>query len=124
MKLLAAWRRKRVARRYARVLPRWLVRSYGASDRYPVQQIEAALAALGLPSDFAAFAYAAFLSEEDYEGNRQRFLPYLPYNVARRAFLDALPRGLTSASASPSDSLGAGTDGAGHGSGHDGAGHG
>src|SRR5579864_4594363 len=104
MGLFANLRRNRAARQYARALPSWLARSYGASPHYLVTQIDAAITALKLPREFAAFGYAAFLSPEDYEVNRRKLSHHLEYDLARALFREALPRRPTSASGDSTDS--------------------
>jgi hypothetical protein len=121
MGFFAAWRLKRAARRYARVLPGLLARSYGAGERYPVRQIEAALTLLKLPRDFAALAYAAFLAEEDYEANRAKYPRYMPYNDAREALLAAIPSRVGAPWGGAPDSIGS-TDVGGADGGHSGDG--
>jgi len=96
------------------MLPGWLVRNYGASDRYTLPQINAAVAALKLPRNFMALAYAAYLSADEYEANRGNLPHDMDYDIAREMFLASVPPRLTSPLGGATDSIGT-TDSGGHG---------
>jgi len=51
----------RAARRYARDLPRQLVRDYGAAARYSPDQIRLSVGRAKLPPEHLAIGYAAYL---------------------------------------------------------------
>ena len=91
MKLIAALRKRRSAKRYARELAPWLRRNYGASRHYTPQQLRAAVRALALDERFIAFAYAAFLPEAEYDALSTHMPWWLPYEEARDTFARFVP---------------------------------
>ena len=66
---LRNWKKKRALRRYFRVLPPLLKKSYGRHRRYTKEQVDAAIRRGRLDDGFAHFAYAVYcprgLSPED-----------------------------------------------------------
>lgn len=123
MGLFRNWSRDRAAKRYARELPGRLVRSYGASERYTLAQIRAAVSNLNLDPRFIAFAYAAFVPEEDFISLGAEMPVPIAYNKARILLARYRPHGLTSASGEPFDGMPGGVQGSG-GGGDSGLGHG
>jgi hypothetical protein len=117
MALLTWFRKGRAASRYARALPPWLARSYGASEHYSVGQIRAAVTALGLDGPFVAIAYAAFMRREEYDALAAQLRTQLAYKEARDLFLRFVRPHPRSASGEPGDvhSVPDGWQGPGHG---------
>ena len=90
-------RRRRAARKYARLLGPRLRRDYGRSEHYTIGQIRTAAGKLRLPERYLNIGYAAFLSEEafrsaatedarnDYSVLRSLFWRHLPGRWASHA---------------------------------------
>ena len=64
----------------------WLQRSFGHSDRYTAAQIRAAVTARKLDCDFIGLGYAAFLSQEEFDGLRAGMKVQFAYDDARALF--------------------------------------
>ncbi len=101
MGLFSTLRRNRAAKRYARQLPPWLQRNYGASERYTLPQIANGIAALRLDPRFVALALAAFLDEAEFEALRPQMPIALGYDEARELFRRHVPPKLSSAYGEP-----------------------
>ncbi len=118
MGLFANWKRSQALKRYARELPRRLSHDYGASTFFTRGQIATAITKLKLNPNFSAYAYAMFLSDDDYNAGLSSD-PALPaYDKARTEFARNL-LSTPSSQASFTDALEAtdGGGGAGHGAG-------
>jgi hypothetical protein len=101
MGLLGTWRRNRAAKRYARLLPDWLQRNYGASERYTLPQIAHGIAAQRLDPRFVVLALAAYQSEAEFEELRPQMPIAMEYAEARDLFERFVPPKLTSAYGEP-----------------------
>jgi hypothetical protein len=99
MKILAALRKRRGLRRYARELPRCLVHDYGARKSFTPAQIEVAVRKLKLDATLIVYAYAMLLSREDfntipsgsptsptYEDARAEFIQYATHGTSSSEF--------------------------------------
>ena len=64
---LARWRVNRIAKRYARVLPRRLKRYYGRRRHYTKDQIDAAIRRSGVDPNYSAMAYLLLLPYDAFE---------------------------------------------------------
>lgn len=125
MGFLDRYRRNRAAKRYARELPRQLVRSFGGgSKHYTAAQIRKAVEKLRLDDRFIAFGYAAFLPEEAF-GNTVAEMPIaISYDEARALLAGFKPSVPYSVSGSAAfDSMAGSVQGDGGGHGGDGSGH-
>jgi len=89
------------AKRYARELGPWLVKSYGRSSDYTEGQVRRGVRELRLDPRYIAFGYAAFMKEEAFEALRDRMPVKFPYQEARARFARFVRR-------SPDSSLTAG----------------
>jgi hypothetical protein len=89
--MFGKWFAKRAAKRYAAELPPWLVKNYGDAEFYSPAQIRNGIGALHLKPKYAAFGYAAFLREPDYEALRKE-MPWAPaFRDARALFIEYQP---------------------------------
>jgi hypothetical protein len=59
-------RRRRAARRYARLLGPRLRKDYGGGEHYTIGQIRTAARKLNLPERYLNIGYAAFMSEQSF----------------------------------------------------------
>jgi hypothetical protein len=121
MQFFRSWSRNRIAKRYARELPRRLKQAYGASERYTPAQIRTAVSSLGLDANFIALAYVSFLAEEEFDALQFEMSEPISYADGRAMIARYRPHGLTSASGEPFDGMpggigSAGSDGGSHGS--------
>ncbi len=89
--LLAGYRKRRAVARYARELPRRLVKDYGASETYTRAQIERAAAALDLDRRFIVYAFAVFLGAEAFAALSPELRQGLSFDEARAEFLRLVP---------------------------------
>jgi hypothetical protein len=106
MDFFKRWNLNRAARRYARVLPPWLARGYGASGTYTRGQIERSVDALRLNRRYIALVYALYLTEEDYKVALDTSVLRLEYVEARRLMHSFLPRSEKQFHAESHDHLG------------------
>jgi Family of unknown function (DUF6559) len=81
------WRFRRAARDYHDRLGPWLEHKHGAGSTYTAQQIEEAVAELGLNTDYIVFGYAAFLDEQAFASLAPRMRYLLPFYEARTLLL-------------------------------------
>jgi hypothetical protein len=95
-------RLRAAAKRYARRLPAYLSRAYANSEVYTPQQIAHAVAALRLPSDHMALAYAAYLPKAAYDEIRAGLKLPMAYEDARAEFYRHAPDPAPSDSWNPS----------------------
>jgi len=79
-----------VAWRLARRLPQLLQKGWGGSEFYTVGQIDAGLAALKVKGPYRAIAYAAYLTETDFDAVTEGRSPIF-YDAARRKFFGLVP---------------------------------
>ncbi len=72
--------------RYARRLPAELRAGWGAGEYYTAGQVKAALGRLHLHGRYDAVAYAAYLTQEEFEAHAREFPQAMAYEDARRMF--------------------------------------
>ena len=89
--MFAKWLMKRAAKRYALTLRPWLARQYGGAEYYTVPQIQKGIGALKLNPKFTAIAYAAFLTEPDYNRLKSDLPRVMEFREARALFMDYEP---------------------------------
>jgi hypothetical protein len=100
--LLRALRLKRAARKYARVLPRWLASAYGNKDTYTQAQVLKAVSSTGLDARFVGIAFAAYLAKPEFEALKHSLPVQVEYEAARVLFVSSVPVTATSADNFPS----------------------
>jgi hypothetical protein len=86
MKIFAALRKRRGIRRYARELPRRLAHDYGTRKSFSPAQIDVAVHKLKLDATLIVYAYAMFLSREDFVTILAGSPTSLSYEDARAEF--------------------------------------
>jgi hypothetical protein len=91
MGIFSSWKRKQALKQYARELPRRLSQDYGASTFFTRGQVATAITKLKLNPNFSVYAYAMFLSEDEYNAGHQGTPASLSYLDARVEFARYLP---------------------------------
>jgi hypothetical protein len=92
---------KRAAKSYAKQLPLWLIKNFGASEFYTPGQIRGGIKALGLDPRQMDLALAAFLPEAEYAILAADQPTALPYHEARERFLRWKPMATSTAAWAP-----------------------
>ncbi|HVP86382.1 MAG TPA: hypothetical protein VMS78_16795 [Rhizomicrobium sp.] len=87
----ASQRFRRAAAKYGERLPRVLTGSFGPSERYTPQQVQRAVGIAGLNPRFIAIAYAAYLSQPDFDAVCPVKPGVLDYAMLREIYLKAVP---------------------------------
>jgi hypothetical protein len=93
----------RPAKRYARELGPWLLKSHGSSPLYTEAQIPRGLLELRLDARYIAFGFAAFLGAKGFNALRETLPIKLSYDEAIAEFRRFLrPAGVSSSDAGES----------------------
>ena len=70
--ILKRWQQKQKLKELFKILPESLSQSYGRNETYTIDQIRVSYKRLKLDSSLLVFAYATFLTREDFEDVKSR----------------------------------------------------